>query len=124
MVLKITRASVVKAVNLGLTPAEIVARLARHTSKQVPANVLREIKDWSNWVRRVTFCRLTVLRCPDSDTVDRVIAAMGRKAERVSDTLVSIDRAKLTPAQRDKLKNHGIIVQSVAEARDAESELL
>ena len=124
LVLKITRESVVKAVHLGLIPAEIVARLERHASKQVPANVLREVKDWSNWVRRVTFARLTVLRCPDSDTVDRVIAAMGRKAERVSDTLVAIDQAKLTPAQRDKLKTHGIIVQSVALARDAESELL
>jgi XPB/Ssl2-like helicase family protein len=124
MVLKITRESVVKAVNLGLVPAEILARLERHTSKQLPANVLREVKDWSNWVRRVTFAKLTVLRCPDADTVDRVIAAMGRNAERVSDKLVAIDRAKLTPAQRDKLKNHGIIVQSAAEAREAESYVL
>ncbi len=124
IVLKITRESVIKAVNLGLIPADIVARLERHASKKLPANVLHEVKGWCNWVRRVTFSRLTVLRCPDSDTVDRVIAAMGRKAERVNETLVAIDRAKLTPMQRDKLKNHGIIVQSEAEAKENDSEAL
>ena len=53
-VLKITRESVVKAVSLGLKPAEIVARLTRHASNELPANVLREVKEWSNWVRQVT----------------------------------------------------------------------
>ena len=41
MVLKITRESVVKAVSHGLKPAEIVARLKRHASNEVPTNVLR-----------------------------------------------------------------------------------
>ena len=38
----------------GLKPAEIADRLRRHASHEVPANVLREVREWSNWVRRVT----------------------------------------------------------------------
>ena len=72
-ILKITRDSVIKAVSHGLAPQEIVARLERHASNGVPANVLREVRDWSNWVRRVTTATLTVLQCPDRDTADRVM---------------------------------------------------
>ena len=117
MVLKITRESVVKAVSLGLEPAEIAARLQRHASNEVPASVLRVVQDWSSWVRRVTSSTLTVLRCPDRDTADRVMGAMKRQAERVNDTLVAIDQKKLTAADRNKLQGHGIIVQGDSQAR-------
>jgi hypothetical protein len=120
MVLKITRASVVKAVSQGLTPAEIVARLLLHASNEVPANVLRQVQDWSHWVRQVTSATLTVLRCPDRDTADRVIGALKRQAERLNDTLIAIDHKKLTTTERTKLQSHGIIVQGHSEAREAQ----
>ena len=116
LILKITRDSVVKAVSHGLKPAEIADRLRRHASNEVPANVLREVQDWSSWVRQVTPSTLTVLRCPDRDTADRVVAALKRQAERVNDTLVAIDQTKLTAADRNKLRAHGIIVQGYASA--------
>ena len=40
--------------------------------------------------------RLTVLRCGDPDTADRVMAVLKRHAERISDTIVAIDHQKLT----------------------------
>jgi hypothetical protein len=118
MVLKITRDSVVKAVSHGMKPAEITARLQRHASNAVPANVLRQVQDWSNWVRQVTASTLTVLRCPDRDTADRVMGAMKRQAERVNDTLVALDRKKLTAAERQKLLGHGILVQAEPGAQE------
>jgi hypothetical protein len=116
MIFKITRDSVVKAVSHGLKPAEIVDRLRRHASHDVPANVLREVQEWSNWVRRVTPSTMTVLRCPDRDTADRVLSALRRQAERVNDTLVAVDQKKLTSAERSKLLAHGIIVEGYAHA--------
>jgi hypothetical protein len=110
MILKITRESVVKAVGLGLKPAEIADRLRKHASNEVPANVLREVRDWSNWVRHVIPATLTVLQCPDKDTADRVESALRRDAERLNETLVAIDQ-KLTAAERAKLRTQGIIVQ-------------
>jgi hypothetical protein len=110
MVLKITRESVVKAVSHGLKPAEIAARLQRHASIEVPANVLREVQDWANWVRHVTASTLTVLRCPDRNTADRVVSALKNQAERVNETLVAIDTKSLTTTERNKLRSQGIIV--------------
>jgi hypothetical protein len=118
LVLKLTRASVVKAVSQGLKPTEIVARLQRHASNEVPANVLREVREWSQWVRQVTSATLTVLRCPDRDTADRVMGALKRQAERINDTLVAIDQKRLTAAERTKLRSHGIIIQDHSEARE------
>lgn len=112
MILKITRDSVVKAVSHGLDPAEIADRLRRHASHEVPANVLHEVKEWSGWVRRATLSSLTVLRCPDRDTADRVMAALRRQAERVNDTLVALDAKKLAPADQARLREHGIVVEA------------
>jgi hypothetical protein len=40
------------------------------------------------------------------------MGAMKRQAERVNDTLVALDRKKLTAAERQKLLGHGIIVEA------------
>jgi hypothetical protein len=115
MVLKLTRESVVKAVANGLKPEEIVARLEQYASNDVPANVLREVKGWSGWVRRVEFATMAVLRCPDAETADRVMAALKKGAERVNETIVALDGPRLATSERAKLKDQGLIVQGGAE---------
>lgn len=112
MILKLTRDSVVKAVGHGLEPDEVVDRLRRHASNEVPANVLHEVKQWSTWVRRITPTTLTVLRCPDRETADRVISALRKQAERLNDTLVALDAKKLTPTDRTRLIAQGIVVDT------------
>jgi hypothetical protein len=114
MILKITRESVIRAAGNGLHPAEVAGRLRRHASIEVPANVLHEVREWSNWVRRVTPATLAVLRCPDRDAADRVMSALRNRAERLNDTLVALDR-ELTPAERGKLRAQGIFVQGDTE---------
>ena len=61
-------------------------------------------------MRRVSSSSLIALRCPDSDTADRVMEALKRQAERVSSTLIALDRKKLTTVDRNKLQDHGILV--------------
>jgi soluble cytochrome b562 len=116
MILKITRESVVRAVASGLKPEEISARLERHASTKVPANVLRQVRDWSSWVRRVDSSSVTLVRCPNSDTADRVMGALKNQAERVNDTLVAVKCMMLASKERNKLKDHGIIVRGELEA--------
>jgi hypothetical protein len=112
ILLKLTRESVVRAVVQGLKPSEIVARLQRLASTDVPANVLRQVQDWCGWVRRAQASTLTVLRCPDSETADRVQSAMKRQAERLNETMVAVSANKLSTADRNKLRAQGIIVDA------------
>jgi Helicase conserved C-terminal domain len=115
-ILKITRESVVKAVSNGMKPEEIAARLERHANKKVPANVLRQVRDWSRWVRLVTSSSVTLLRCPDRDAADRVMAVLKTRSERISETVIAVKYETITSAERHKLKGHGIIVQGEVEA--------
>jgi hypothetical protein len=110
LVFKLTRDTVVKAVTHGLEPAEIVDRLQRHASNPVPANVLQEVREWCDWVRRLTPESLTVFRCPDRATADRVQAALGREAERLGEMLVGLPGDRVTTAVRNKLVKAGVIV--------------
>jgi hypothetical protein len=59
---------------------------------------------------------MTVLRCPDRDTADRVLSALRKQAERVNDTLIAVEQKNLTSAERAKLLAHGIIVEGHADA--------
>ena len=121
-VLKITRGSIVKAVGLGLKPAEIVARLSRLSSNALPPNVLREVKEWSSWTRRITPSRVTILRCGDPETADRVMATLRRPSERLSETIIAIDQTKLTAKERDKLMGQGIIILADSGVTDNDEE--
>ena len=111
LVLKITRESVLQAIGRGLPPAEVLVRLKRHASHELPANVVREVEGWAGWVRQVALERLTVLRCPDRETADRVMGALPKQAERIHETMVAIAPSKLTTVERQKLLGQGIIVR-------------
>jgi len=75
--------------------------------------VLREVRDWCDWVRQVSTAHLLAIRCPDKDTADRVVSALGKRAERLTDTIVGVAEDKLTTADRNKLLKHGIITNKV-----------
>jgi Helicase conserved C-terminal domain len=110
LILKITRDSVVKAVMHGLPAPEILARLERQSSTAVPANVLREVRDWCAWVRQVAAGPLVAIRCPDGETADRVASALGKRAERLTDTVVAVAEQALSSADRNKLLKQGVVV--------------
>jgi len=107
---KITRSSVIRAASQGLSADQIVARLKKHASVEVPANVLHEVRDWAGWIRLINVRPMTVVRCPDPESADRVVAALGRRAERLGETLVALDSSKVNPAERLKLQEQGVII--------------
>ena len=117
VLLKLTRESVVKAIGHGLKPGEILARLEKYASHDLPANVRREVVEWSAWVRPVTIAPITLIRCPDRESADRVVGALRSRVDRLNDTTLALDNAKLTPADRDKLRSQGILIQTVADPK-------
>ena len=117
----------IRAASQGLSSTAIVARLKKHASVDVPENVLREVNEWAGWVRLVNIRPVTVVRCPDRETVARVVSALGKKAERLSDTLVALQMPKMTPAERQKLQEQGILITkddiTIARAAETTSEV-
>jgi hypothetical protein len=124
LVLKITRPAVLQAIAQGLPPDDVLARLKRHASHDLPANVAREVEGWTAWVRQAALETLTVLRCPDGETADRIIGALRNQAERLNETLVAVTTHKLTTLERQKLQSQGVIVgsSSISMAQTAEPE--
>jgi hypothetical protein len=107
---RITRDSVIRAARQGLSGPAIVARLQKHASVAVPDNVLREVRDWANWVRLVNVRPVTVVNCPDEPTAARVVSALGKKAEPLGKCMVAIQSSHLSTAERQKLQEHGILI--------------
>ena len=108
--LKITRDSVIKAVGRGMKGADMLERLTRLSSIALPPNVIKEVRGWADWVRRVKLESLPVLRCPDASTADRVVDALKGKAERITPLIVGLTTKDLTKAQRDKLAQGGLLM--------------
>jgi hypothetical protein len=114
--LRISRESVIKAVEHGLNTQEIVKRLEKHASNALPKNVVHEVKMWSSWVRAVNVSAMVVITCPDDETADRVMTALRKKAERLGTTTVGVAVGSLNAADRKTLKKHGVVI---AEPRNA-----
>lgn len=117
LILKLTRESVVKAVSLGLKSSEILARLKRRATTEIPANVRLEVEEWSKWTREVTAEAVTVIRCPDRASADRVFAVLKRQGERLNETVVATTE-KITGTLRGKLQDQGILVVKEAGGKE------
>ena len=77
--------------------------------------MLREIRDWGDWVKSVATARLTVIRCPDRETADRVVGVLKRQVERLNDTTLALDADRLLPADRKKLRDNGILIGTTSD---------
>lgn len=108
--LRLTRASVVKGAVTGLPSAAMLERLQRHCNKPLPDNVAHEVREWADWVRAVSADPLLLFRCPDAAAADRIVAALGRSAEKLNETTVAFASTALPDAERRKLLEQGIVL--------------
>ena len=108
---KITKDSILAAAATGLTSEQALTTLAGISSKDVPANVQREIRGWFDQCRTITLRRAVLIYCPDEDTAARVVSAGGRKASPITNTIVELQNADFKPALIKKLKTMGVFVR-------------
>lgn len=108
--LRLTRASVVKGAVTGLSSAEMLERLQHHCRTPLPGNVVHEVREWADWVRSVSAEPRMLFRCPDAAAADRVVATLGRSAEKLTETTVAFS-LDLSDANRRKLLEQGIVVR-------------
>jgi len=110
-VFRITQGSVFAAAGAGLTADGVIETLRGFAAKAVPANVEREVRGWFDRCRRVSISPATLIRCPDSETAARVVAAAGnRRIVPVSDTVLELrDTARKADLLR-RLRAQGLFV--------------
>jgi hypothetical protein len=120
---KITKVSVLNAAGSGQSQQQIFETLRRYCAKGIPRNVEREIAGWFASCRRVNIKSAIVIHCPDPPTAARIVAASGRKASLLNETVVELHDAKFKPNLLKKLRAEGIFEEPAAKRRKASQSL-
>lgn len=107
---RLTRESVMRGLQIGLTGVEMEARLKRHASNAIPKNVEAQLRTWAEQSCRVTVATMLVLTCQSSEAADRAQAVLGKKSKRLGPTHVGLEGQRLTPSLRQKLAAQGVLV--------------
>jgi hypothetical protein len=109
---RITRASVLRAAESGITAEKMLKTLGEAARAPVPANVARQVRDWFGGTRRVRIRPAVLVECPDSETAARVTALGGAGVSAVTRTILRLDGdEKSVGALVKKLRAKGIFVQ-------------
>lgn len=108
----LTRASVIRAAESGMSADDVLSMLHTASSKPVPQNVQREVRGWMSHVRRAQLRTVEVVDAGDEETADRVVAVLGNKAIRLTGTLVELPSitGSARAALLKKLKAGGILL--------------
>lgn len=114
LLFRITKSSIFKAVAMGWTSERVLETLKRVSSKEIPANVVREIEGWCGQCRRVALGQVLMMDCRDPETAARVLAAAKPAGERVTDTIVAFSDLKGQAALIRKLSAMGIFLEKSA----------
>lgn len=109
---RITRASVLRAAEQGLSADAVVGTLERVSRSGVPANVARQVRGWIGGTRRVTVRPAVLVECPDAETAGRVRSLAGAQATALTPTVLRLTATgKNRAALLKKLREKGIFVQ-------------
>jgi hypothetical protein len=108
---RITRASVMRAAEQGLSADAVLKTLGGVSRTPVPSNVARQVRDWFGATRRVRVRPTVLLECPDTETATRVAALAGPAATAVTRTILRLEGGSTAMAELTrKLRAKGIFV--------------
>jgi hypothetical protein len=109
---RITKASVLRAAEQGLTAEAMLKTLGEVSRTALPPNVVRQVRDWFGSTRRVRIRPTVLVECPDTETAARVTGLAGGQATPVTRTILRLDGdAKSLAALVKKLRAKGIFAQ-------------
>ena len=83
----INKESVLRAVEAGLSPEEIVRFLDTNTGKRLPQNVSQSICDWARLIKHANIRRLTIIEVEDPAVLDELMAS--RKTRKFLERRIS-----------------------------------
>lgn len=108
---RLTRTSVLRAAEQGMTASQLLKTLESVSRGGVPANVERQVKDWMKAVRTIRIAPAVLVDCPDAETAGRVKSLGGAHVTKVTPTLLRLEAdAKTRAALVKRLREKGIFV--------------
>lgn len=108
---RLTRASVLRAAEQGMSAAQLVETLKSVSRGGVPANVERQVRDWMKAVRTIRIAPAVLVDCPDAETAGRVASMGGAHVTAITPTLLRLSAdAKTRAALVKRLREKGIFV--------------
>jgi hypothetical protein len=93
----LNKASVVRAIEGGLSDEELITLLTRYSDKGLPQNVEQSIHDWARLIKRVELRTATVLEVSDPSVLDELAAS--RKTKRLVVRRLSPTAAIMSPGE-------------------------
>ena len=108
---QITKKSIVAAAGAGMTAESVLELLERVSTREVPANVRREIQGWFGQCRKIHLEQVTLIRCPDRETALRVMGLAKDSVTALTDTVLEFRdiSQKQRTALFKKLKEGGVL---------------
>jgi Helicase conserved C-terminal domain len=108
---RLTRASVLRAAEQGVTSAQLLGTLEGVSRGGVPDNVARQVRDWMKAVRTIRIAPAVLVDCPDAETAGRVTSIGGAHVTAITPTLLRLNvDAKTRAALVKRLREKGIFV--------------
>ncbi len=108
---QITKKSIYAAAAAGMSADNVLEILDRTCTREIPANVRREVSGWFAQCRKVSFESAMLIRCPDRDTAARVIGLAKGSATALTETVLEYkDPGKQRASLLKKLKDSGVLV--------------
>ncbi|HEX6369187.1 MAG TPA: helicase-associated domain-containing protein [Longimicrobium sp.] len=108
---RLTRASVLRAAEQGVTAAQVLGILEGVSRGGVPENVARQVRDWMKAVRTIRIAPAVLVDCPDAETAGRVTSIGGAHVTAITPTLLRLSAdAKTRAALVKRLREKGIFV--------------
>jgi hypothetical protein len=100
----INKESVLRAVETGLSPEEIIRFLDQNTGKRLPQNVSQSISDWARLIKHTHVRRLTIIEVDDPAVLDELIASRKTRKyleRRISPTIAVAALPEVGESARD-----------------------
>lgn len=108
---RLTRASVLRAAEQGVTAAQVLGILEGVSRGGVPGNVARQVRDWMKAVRTIRIAPAVLVDCADAETAGRVKSIGGAHVTAITPTLLRLSAdAKTRAALVKRLREKGIFV--------------
>ncbi len=109
---RLTKASVQRAAAGGYDAARLVGALRNLSTQALPANVATQVQAWLQAVRWAEARPALLVEAGDAETAIRVLAAAGKEAKLISDTVVELPPAASVPSRTlKKLVEAGVFVR-------------